>query len=190
MRLASRLIPWTIATAVVGGCSVSIGAGTGSMSQTALERELAAEVEAQTDSTAESVDCDGRLGAVVGESTRCAVTVDGVRADWRVRTTRVEGDDISFAWTVEDGTQALRADTITDLIGDGFTQRTGQVLAEIGCPADTIEATVGLVVDCEGTTTTGETGGITVRVSGVDGMRVDLEWKLGAAPGGEPVATE
>lgn len=166
-----------VAALAAAGCSVSINGGS-SMSAATLEDELATAIEERTDQPPSSVECDGALDAEVGATTRCDVTVDDVTAVWRVTAEEVDGSDLDFSWEVQEGTQQLATAGILPIIADGFTAQTGETLTSLECPEETLEATVGVQTTCVGEAASGNSGGITVRVDSVEGMLVDLQWRL------------
>ena len=166
-----------VAALAAAGCSVSINGGS-SMSATALEDELAVVIEERTDVPPTSVECDGALDAAVGATTRCDVTIDDVTAVWRVVVDEVDGSDLDFSWEVQEGTQQLATAGILPIIADGFTAQTGETLTSLECPDETLEATPGIQITCVGEAASGNSGRITVRVESVEGMSVDLRWRL------------
>jgi len=95
-----RALPVAAVTVLLGltaGCG-----GAKQVDSSALEKQVSTQLTKSVGQKPDSVDCPKALEATKGATTRCSLTAGGSTYGLTVRTTKVDGDQVSFSVKVDD----------------------------------------------------------------------------------------
>lgn len=160
----------------VDACSCSIGS---SSSHAVAKSDVASQITQKlTDAQGnkpESVDCPGDLPATIGAQLNCTMKVKGVTYNVNVTVTSVNGSDVKF-----DMVETVDKNQVATAISDNITQQVGTKPESVTCP-DNLKGVQGATLRCK-LVTNGETYGVNVSVTGVDGGTVDYHFVVDDRP--------
>lgn len=123
----------------------------------------------------ESVSCPGDLPAKVGSSIDCTMQVKGTSYGVNVTVTSVNGDDVKFDMIV-----TVDKDQVAEEVSNQLAQQAGRKPDSVTCPQN-LKGKVGATLRCE-LVDNGQTWGVTVTVTAVEGSDVKFDIKVDDQP--------
>ena len=158
-------------TGGVAGCS----AGPKTVSKADVENQISSKMTDASGNKPDSVSCPNELPATLGSTVDCDIKVKGQEDGVNVTVTSVDGDKVNF-----DMVETVDKNQVASQISDQLNQQFGHKPDSLVCPDD-LKGTAGATLRCD-LSDGGQTYGVTVTVSSVDGGDVDYHFKVDDQP--------
>jgi Domain of unknown function (DUF4333) len=157
----------------VAACST----GPKMVSKSDVANQIRAKMTDAAGNKPDSVSCPDDLKAAVGATLNCEMKVKGAPYGVNVTVTSVQGDQAKF-----DIVETVDKNQVASVIGDEITQQYGTKPDSVSCP-DNLKGTQGATLRCD-LSSGGQTYGVTVTVTGVQGGVVNFDAKVDDQPKG------
>lgn len=167
------LIPCALAGLLIGtaGCSSSPK----TVTKSDVEGQISQKMTDPAGNKPESVSCPDDLKASVGAKMDCEMKIKGKNYGVNVTVTSVEGDQAKFDMVV-----TVNKDDVAREISDQLEQQVGHKPETVTCP-DNLKGVEGATLRCT-LTDAGETYGVNVTVTSVEGGDVNFNFKVDDQP--------
>lgn len=163
------------AAATLAACSFSASVGDTTVRKEQIQDQISKKVTEQGGTKPDSVTCPSDLKAEVGATLDCKMS-DGAKSyGVNVTVTSVDGKTVNF-----DIVQTVDKDAVAQQISQQLRQQVGRAPESVTCPSD-LKGDKGETLRCE-LTDSGETYGVTVRVTSVKGGDVKFDFKVDDQP--------
>jgi hypothetical protein len=149
--------------------------GPKSVSKSNIESQISQKMTDPAGNKPESVSCPDDLKATVGAKLDCNMKVKGQTYGVNVTVTSIEGDTAKF-----DMVLAVDKKDVAQEISDQLEQQTGRKPDSVTCP-DNLKSLAGATLRCT-LVDAGQTYGVNVTVTSVDGTDVKFDIKVDNQP--------
>ncbi len=163
------------AAATLAACSFSASVGDTSVKKEDVQNQISEKVAAQGGTKPDSVTCPSDLKAEVGATLDCKMSDGKKNYGVNVTVTSVDGKTVNF-----DIVQTVDKAAVAEQITEQLTQQVGRAPESVTCPSD-LKGDKGETLQCE-LTDSGETYGVTVTVTSVQGGDVKFDFKVDDQP--------
>lgn len=153
------------------GCS----SGPGAVGKDDVASQIATKMTDASGNKPDSVSCPDDLKAEVGGQLNCGMKVKGQPFNVNVTVTSVDGDQVKF-----DMAETVDKDQVASQIGDQLAKQVGHQPDKVTCP-DNLKGAQGATLRCD-LTDQGQTYGVTVTVTDVQGGDVLFDFKVDEQP--------
>jgi Domain of unknown function (DUF4333) len=171
------LIPCALAGLLIGTAGCSSGPKT--VSKSDVESQINQKMTDAAGNKPESVSCPDDLKATVGAKLDCNMKIKGQSYGVNVTVTSIEGSTAKF-----DMVETLNKNDVAKAISDQLEQQAGKKPDSVNCP-DNLKGAQGATLRCT-LTDTGQTYGVNVTVTSVDGGDVKFDFKVDDQPTTSP----
>jgi hypothetical protein len=167
------LVPCTVAGMItgIGACS----SGPSVVSKSDVANQISAKMTDAAGNKPDSVSCPDDLKAQVGATLNCQMKVKGQTFTVNVTATSIDRDKVNF-----DMVETVDKDQVANQISVQIAQQIGHKPDSVTCP-DNLKGTQGAALRCE-LTDQGQTYGVTVTVTSVQGGDVTFDYKVDNQP--------
>jgi Domain of unknown function (DUF4333) len=167
------LIPCALAGLLIGASGCMSGPKT--VSKSNVESQISQKMTDASGNKPESVSCPDDLKASVGAKIDCEMKIKDQTFGVNVTVTSIEGDQAKF-----DMVETVNKNDVAREISDQLEQQVGRKPETVTCP-DNLKGIQGATLRCS-LTDVGETYGITVTVTSVEGGDVKFNFKVDEQP--------
>ena len=171
--LHALFIPWAVAGLLIGAVGCSPGSKT--VSKSDVESQISQKMTDAAGNKPDSVSCPNALNATVGAKMDCDMKIKDKRYGVNVTVTSIDGDTAKF-----DMVETVNKNDVAQEISGQLQQQVGHKPDSVTCP-DNLKGVQGAQLRCT-LTDSGDTYGVNVTVTGVQGGDVKFDFKVDDQP--------